>query len=688
MNRRKKQSGGQALILVTLGLLAMCGMMGLSVDLGWSFFVHKQAQTAADGAALAAVDEAYNRLIQGNAPVSSFSCNSSGSGATQIECSAQVRCHSITATSNLNNGCQYAIRNGFDDRASRQIVTLESNSYDGVTASLLPATTGTSIKNISYWVTARTTQTVPQLFSAVISRTEGTVSAVATAAIAGSVTPGSFFGMDRRGDCLTTVTSGGGGSGKHCGIDVVGGPGNGVANCGLAGKANLCAPAGIILSSNCSGAGESNNAECSKVDGGFAGTDPKLAAGSSLIVAGPSGAVTDPTKWVNMSGTPTAPTHFSSSDPVFNDVFAPNPQPPIMTDGTTMGRCGIPHASATDTFASISGPSKGAETIGNYLYYSYLASDPSHTPDGKPIVVSGNVTFASGSGCPSETPKGVGFGAGVQNTPTFPTTVFYGGVTVNKQATVNLGPGQYVLAGVKAGSGNPLLNFQTQATLQADPGQSAAQTMGTMMIFTDNQYPGLNLPAGFNADGAMDQGNVNIKNGSVTMYGVSQFDKTGGSTGLPDNLKAYSGVVMWQDRRNSDVGYDKASGDPGCNGLCGGDHGDVLFCQVDCKYPATTSGTYASDLADMVAKNHVTASSPALVLDAGNANIALYGTVYQPRGAWTELVAGGVGTSCGGGGFCPLQVVTGSLVEITGNTSVLLAGPTNPILTFKPTLIH
>src|SRR5690348_6560806 len=126
IRRRKKDSGGQALILVTLALLAMCGMMGLAVDLGWSFFVQKQAQTAADGAALGAVQEAYSRLIAGSSPVSGFTCADplSGSGATSIECHAQVRCQSVTATSNLNNGCQYAIRNGFDDTAARQIVTM------------------------------------------------------------------------------------------------------------------------------------------------------------------------------------------------------------------------------------------------------------------------------------------------------------------------------------------------------------------------------------------------------------------------------------------------------------------------------------------------------------------------------------------------------------------------------------
>ncbi len=57
-SKRHKNSGGQALVMVTLALMAMAGLMGLAVDLGWSYFVQKEAQAAADGAALAAVQEA------------------------------------------------------------------------------------------------------------------------------------------------------------------------------------------------------------------------------------------------------------------------------------------------------------------------------------------------------------------------------------------------------------------------------------------------------------------------------------------------------------------------------------------------------------------------------------------------------------------------------------------------------
>ena len=69
MNRRKKTSGGQAIVMVTLSLMAMTGMMGLAVDLGWSFFVKKEAQAAADGAALAAVQEVSKRVSGVASPI-------------------------------------------------------------------------------------------------------------------------------------------------------------------------------------------------------------------------------------------------------------------------------------------------------------------------------------------------------------------------------------------------------------------------------------------------------------------------------------------------------------------------------------------------------------------------------------------------------------------------------------------
>ena len=71
--------------MVTLALFSMMGMMGLAVDLGWSYFSQKQAQAAADSAALAAAQEAVTRLGV-SSDVSGFNCGSTGVGANKVEC--------------------------------------------------------------------------------------------------------------------------------------------------------------------------------------------------------------------------------------------------------------------------------------------------------------------------------------------------------------------------------------------------------------------------------------------------------------------------------------------------------------------------------------------------------------------------------------------------------------------------
>src|SRR5579872_5755005 len=166
MSERKKTSGGQAIVMVTLALMSMMGMMGLAVDLGWSYFAQKQAQAAADTAALAAAQEAVSRLGVGS-NVSGFTCASTGTGVGAVECTEQPGAtaleycgSSVGANSNLNHGCLYAKRNGFqyDVAGSGQIVSLQSGDVTDVNAP-------PGVKRISYWVRARTIQSIAQLFS-------------------------------------------------------------------------------------------------------------------------------------------------------------------------------------------------------------------------------------------------------------------------------------------------------------------------------------------------------------------------------------------------------------------------------------------------------------------------------------------------------------------------------------------
>src|ERR1700688_1182217 len=159
MTRRKKTSGGQAIVMVTLALFSMVGMMGLTVDLGWSYFVQKQAQAAGDTAALAAAQEAVTRLGATN-NISGFNCGSTGTGAGAVECTEQPGatdfryCGStVVSTSNLYSGCLYAQRNGFQYglAGSRQIVSMQSGDVNDANAP-------PGVKRISYWVRVRTIQ--------------------------------------------------------------------------------------------------------------------------------------------------------------------------------------------------------------------------------------------------------------------------------------------------------------------------------------------------------------------------------------------------------------------------------------------------------------------------------------------------------------------------------------------------
>ena len=113
MMRLRGGQRGQALLLVTLSLFAMCGLLGLAIDLGWSYFIQKSAQNAADSAALSAAHQALC------GPGSSSSCGSpSAPGETVPITCGNVNCQPATAcapgnSNNLSSGCFFAQQNGF-----------------------------------------------------------------------------------------------------------------------------------------------------------------------------------------------------------------------------------------------------------------------------------------------------------------------------------------------------------------------------------------------------------------------------------------------------------------------------------------------------------------------------------------------------------------------------------------------
>jgi hypothetical protein len=172
MQVRRQSRNGQALIMVTLALIAMSGLIGMVVDFGWSYYVRRTAQSAADAAAMAAA----NSLL--DAVVASKTFYPSGVvGPTTC---------ATTFADYRQNACLYAEQNGF---AASQIQVTAGNSQNyppGVYA--------------IYWVTVQISNTIPQLYSAVLGNPYATVAAKATAAIFDTPVGNTLIALNRVND--------------------------------------------------------------------------------------------------------------------------------------------------------------------------------------------------------------------------------------------------------------------------------------------------------------------------------------------------------------------------------------------------------------------------------------------------------------------------------------------------------
>jgi len=163
MRKSYKRRGGQILVMTTFALIPMFGILGLVVDIGYMEFVKQSAQTAADAAAMAALLRYQSTTFN-----STFTCGSGG-----VVCQAATSCNPAP-TNYLNSGCQYAALNGFSS-SGNQNVTMAAGTGVPPTAA--------GVSSSQYWITARVTQSVPQLFSAVLGNSTGLVAARATASL-------------------------------------------------------------------------------------------------------------------------------------------------------------------------------------------------------------------------------------------------------------------------------------------------------------------------------------------------------------------------------------------------------------------------------------------------------------------------------------------------------------------------
>jgi hypothetical protein len=167
--RRHQHQRGTATLWVLFSLVPIFGMTGLVTDVGWYYFTTEEARAAAESASLAAVQSAMDSVKAGG----SYSC-----GSRTLACQSTATGCATTVpspiTSNLQDGCAYAIANGFKNTGS-QTVTIQAN-----TTSPPPTVSGVTV---TYWVTVRITQSNPLTFLGVFGGSNLGIGVRSTAAV-------------------------------------------------------------------------------------------------------------------------------------------------------------------------------------------------------------------------------------------------------------------------------------------------------------------------------------------------------------------------------------------------------------------------------------------------------------------------------------------------------------------------
>lgn len=566
MSARNKRRTGQALVMVTLALFAMMGIIGLAVDLGWSFYVKKTAQAAADAAAIAATQRALDQV--GQAGTITCGVNAQCTGGTLYNCPEPP----AAINTNLDSGCAYAGRNAFAPGGSRT-VNLDSD----VPANRLPPTVLGTV-SVDYWVTVRSVQTVPQLFSIFLGNRTGTVAARATAAIVDSTVIGSLILLNREGDWAGI----GSGGRPLYGINI-----HGQANVSQV-PASLRAAGGILMASTCHG-NCPDNTHAGVLDGGTA-----VSAPFTYIRGLGDVSMSNNATWV------ATPESGKEDGSFFMDPMRGKGQPP-------------PPTGLTDR-PIVGGMIDGTRDPATLAPGNYYAVDAYGNPTGEPITLTGNITFAS-----------AGFGG----------WVFFGGVAISQtgQGATNItfGPGTYVFAGVKPtqnGNAKPLFDVSVSGSVTLQSSGSGPDYPGSIFIFTDPNYVGgtaanprpLEVPAALNPTrSSLKQGTSGFQTGNNPrlMIDLNGLNEDSGALPPGRGLEPFSSVIVWQDQRNSTVKYNQDG-------------------HVACGNGASACEKTPAELA----ADGVVTGSPNLYFQA-SPQTHLNGTVYQPRGAWTTMVGGG-----------------------------------------------
>jgi hypothetical protein len=517
----RQRQRGQILVMATLATFAMCGMLGMAVDLGWSYFVKKSAQAAADSAATASALV----VLEAAGEEGPWQCGDSMICQDPAPCPDQI---SSPPTNNIENGCLYALQNGFrmGGNDGRQNVAFAAGVK--TTPPTAPGVT------TNYWVTARVTESIPQLFSSMLGNPLGISGARATAGIVDSTVPGSLILLNRENDCLPMENV----NQPTCGINVL------VQANDNQGQEALDAEGGIMMASTKHG---------TDVDGRFAGENTG------------GGTITAPFTYIREAG------DYSLSNGATWDATPQNHRPdryffkdPLRGKGQPPPPRGLlDRPVAGGTISGSSDPGNPVVLLpGNYFATAQDSGGQTYAT-GNPIRLTGNVRFSHG---------GTGFG----------NYVFFGGLT-NQSAgtTVTFEPGRYVFAGARqqANKPIPLFDISVNMTLKDNTaGYGIPDDAGEIFVFTDTNYHGgpdgtetLEIPPMVQPVASqLKQGMSGFQSGNSASVYINLHGLNRNHPALPEELKPFTPIILYQDQANSILKYtprgylDTSCGQPEC----------------------------------------------------------------------------------------------------------------------------
>lgn len=483
---------GQALVMATISLTLALAIIGLVVDLGFGRYTRRVAQAAADAAALAAASQALS---------------AAGQTAT-IQCGVNAQCQSSTscpASGNLQVGCLYGQQNGVTAGGAGGRQSLQ---MAGGTTS--PAPGAPHVPGVLYWAQASATQSVPQLFSAILGNAWLSTGAQATAAIFPSAVTPSLYLLNRSSDCFVSALN----IGLVCGEDFL----------SLLG-ATVNAGGGIYMSSANASSTPLPNVPAATIIGTATVTSPF----TYIMGNGGVGAL-------GLSNWNSAPTNGFPDGSDFEDPMRGKGQPPAPTG---LPNHPVPAGVITGSILS------GSPTVlapGNY----YSTNPLTGAALGTPITVLGNVIFSDGAATPC---------GGFCN------YVFYGGLVTGVLSTTTFSPGEYVFAGAQAVAGAPGIALTVGANSTVKDltpmvgGQITQNTdAGEIFVFTDTNYPGLQIPTAISTISVtLPQVQAGFQGGlgySAVLHGLNSSNSA-----VPAGLQPFAPVLMWQDQANTTLKY-------------------------------------------------------------------------------------------------------------------------------------